>query len=132
VGLLVLQAGGGIVYIGSERIQAPRPPSKGRNMETLPDTWTDTVRNCLLEVWGRQACQRPADWPEVRERLLTTLAPLVDTAAAELARLFDGRSLDDPAIAVWRSFPRLDRNHCAKLATLLVDASGQNLTVESD
>jgi hypothetical protein len=59
----------------------------------------------------------------VREELLATLAPLVDHAVAELARLFrDGPPPDHPALAVWRAFPRLDREHCAKLATLLIDA----------
>lgn len=89
----------------------------------LTSEWIDAVRVLVHLVWGEQACQRPEHWPEVRERLLERLAPLVDHAVAELARLFGGvRPVDDPAVAVWRTFPRLDRIHCVELARLLIQA----------
>jgi hypothetical protein len=83
--------------------------------------WTDIVRDKVFEVWAEQAC--PEHWPEVRQRLLEKLAPFVDDAVAELAWLFgDVPSADDPALAVWATFPKLDRDHCTRLAELLIQA----------
>jgi hypothetical protein len=99
--------------------------STGEN--SAADTWRDTVRERLLEVWGEQSCQRAKHWPQVRERLIEKLGPLIAESIAELARLFDGGGpVGDPAIAVWQAFPRLDRQHCAILATLLIGAQMAN------
>jgi hypothetical protein len=94
----------------------------------------DFVREILLQVWGEQACRRAEDWPEVLARLMksspaspggfprASLAPLVDSAVAQLVHLFGKDVPVDPARAVWRAFPRLDSLHCAKLADLLLEA----------
>jgi hypothetical protein len=97
------------------------------------DAWRSTVRQKLLQVWGEQACQFPKHWPGVLTRLLkdgaasggpgrSSLAPVVDTAVTELARLFADATPADPSHAVWCSFSKLDRPHCARLAALLIKA----------
>jgi hypothetical protein len=92
------------------------------------------VRELLLATWGRQACQNPAHWPEVLERLLkdapatpggtshgrASLKPAVEEAVAALAAAFAAGPPPDPADCVWRAFPKLDRAHCAELAELLM------------
>jgi hypothetical protein len=84
--------------------------------------WIYAVREKLLGIWGQQACQCPEHWPDVCHRLLEKSGPLVDDAATELARLFNNGPPDDPALACWRIFPRLDRDHCERLAALLIEA----------
>ena len=97
--------------------------SRSTGETSAADTWRYTVRERLLEVWGEQSCQRAKHWPLVRERLIEKLGPLIADSVAELARLFDGGgAVGGPAIAVWQAFPRLDREHCAILATLLIKA----------
>jgi hypothetical protein len=82
----------------------------------------DSICKLLLLVWLEQACRRPADRPETQDRLLAKWTPLVNEAIAELAKVFSTAVPDDPALAVWLAFPRLDREHCARLATLLIEA----------
>ena len=103
-----------------------------------PDRWPERL---LLQVWGEQACQRPADWPDVLARLLkdgtatpgngdegrrprASMKPAVDAAVAALAAGFgaDTAPPADPPLAVWRAFPKLDKAHCARLAALLIEA----------
>jgi hypothetical protein len=86
---------------------------------TIDTDWTSKVCARLIDVWLEQACMRPADRPETLERLLAMYGPRVDDAVTELARLFADGALDDPALAIWRAFPLLDREHCSRLATLL-------------
>jgi hypothetical protein len=99
---------------------------------------TDTIRELLLACWGDQACQHAADWPAVLDRLMKpgtvtpdtspdahgrgSLRPAVDEAVAALAAAFANGPPDDPATAVWRAFPKLDREHCETLAAQLVAA----------
>jgi hypothetical protein len=93
------------------------------------------VREKLLQVWGKQACRHLEDWPAVLERLMkpassskpggfarASLEPLVNHAVAQLACVFGDRVPDQPALAVWRAFPKLDRMHCSELAQLLIKA----------
>ena len=103
------------------------PASEVTASKVVPDTtdkWAPTVRELLLQVWLEQACRRPADRPDVQARLLDTLAPLVDEAVIALAELFADGAPDEPALAVWRTFSRLDREHCPELAKLLIEAHG--------
>jgi hypothetical protein len=81
----------------------------------------------LLETWSHQACRNPGDWPAARDALLAKCGSVVDAAVPQLVKLFSHRVPADPAIAVWRCFPRLDREHCAILATRLMEASGATL-----
>jgi hypothetical protein len=90
--------------------------------KTTDHEWTNAVRELLLRVWLEQACQRSADRPAVQERLLATLGPLVAEAVARLANAFRDGPPADPALTVWRGFPRLDRTHCVELAALLIEA----------
>jgi hypothetical protein len=84
----------------------------------------DKVREHLLAVWLEQACSRPAHRKEVRERLLLRWGARVEEAVARLVDTFrDGIPTEDPAGEVWRAFPMLDREHCARLATMLMAAS---------
>jgi hypothetical protein len=98
----------------------------GKEIAMRPDNITisaDTIRKPLLLIWLEQACRRPADRPETQDRLLAKWMPLVNEAVAELARLFSADVLPaDPVHAVWRAFPRLDREHCTNLAALLIEA----------
>jgi len=95
------------------------------------------VRELLCSVWGEQSCQiEPDDWPRVLELLLrdcgpsnpygharASLKPLVDEAVAKLLdAFFADVPPTDPLDAVCRSFPRLDREHCKKLAERLIEA----------
>jgi hypothetical protein len=87
----------------------------------------------LLAVWGRQTCRNRADWPATLDRLLkdapatpggtshgrASLEPAVEGAIAALAAAFAAGPPADPAEAVWRAFPKLDREHCGELAGLL-------------
>jgi hypothetical protein len=100
------------------------PKSSATADTSAAAAWANTVRELLLQVWGEQACQRASDWPDVRQRLLEQLATVVESAVAELARLFgDGLPPDDPTLTVWRTFSKLDRVHCARLAAVLIEAS---------
>jgi hypothetical protein len=116
-------------------LTAPEKPDR-RAPPAPADAWPATVRQLLLETWGAQACQRPADWPEALARLLKdgaatpggcgygrgSLAPVINAAVGALARRFDDVPPTDPADAVWRVFPKLDQAHCTRLATLLIEA----------
>jgi hypothetical protein len=66
------------------------------------------VRGHLLRIWGEQACRCHKDWRRVLAELLTdsgapepsrfgrsSVAPLVDAAVAELARLFGDTPPDE-------------------------------------
>ena len=103
------------------------------------DQTPEFIRASLLNVWGEQACQHQKDWPEVLARLMapTTSSqnsspnnhgragqrPWVDHAVTELTAAFANGPPADPTDAVWRAFPKLDREHCAQLAVLLSDAA---------
>jgi hypothetical protein len=93
------------------------------------------VRQLLLNVWGHQACQvRPQDWPDVLARLLkagvcresgSTRYPMkiaVEEAVVRIEALLRLPELphEDLAHAIWRAFPRFDREHAAMLADHLV------------
>jgi hypothetical protein len=94
---------------------------------------SETVRAALLEVWGRQACQHPEDWPRVLNALMHdgggpdvnkrhSLAPAVDFAVERLLALFAADVPTDAARAVHRAFYKLDRPHAEELARLLIAA----------
>jgi hypothetical protein len=89
----------------------------------------ETVRKQLLLVWAEQACRNPAYWPEVQERLLEKRGDgyddgaRLDAACTELAGAFSAPQLpSDPAQAIRRAWPKLTRENCCALATLLVEA----------
>jgi hypothetical protein len=91
----------------------------------------------LYATWGDQSCQRPSDWPDVFARFMASakasdlsspsshgrgsLRPMFNEAVAALTEAFNADVPPaDPAEAVWRIFPRLDREHCQQLADLLM------------
>ena len=87
----------------------------------------ERIRTLLLQVWGEQACQRPADWPEVLARLMVSrpnirgsIKPWLDAAVVSIAAKLeagDGITGTD----VWVAFSKLDHVHRDKLAALLWD-----------
>jgi hypothetical protein len=91
---------------------------------------SECVHELLLDTWGKQACRRPEDWPDVLGRLLkdgvctgpgsrrTSFAPRVEDAVAQLTAAYAAGAAPGPDL-VWRCFPMLDREHAKELAALL-------------
>jgi hypothetical protein len=102
------------------------------------------TRDALFEIWGQQACQNPAHWPEALENLLRGRIPderdvdeegnlkektrypsgglrrYVDEATRALTQAFVNQVPVNPPITVWRIFPKLTKANCARLADRLV------------
>jgi hypothetical protein len=110
----------------------------------MPAPFDQTVRQLLLDCWGRQACRdHPQDWPDVLASLMQaapasphtsfenkgrgSLKPAVDYAVAMLAQAFTAGPPVDAPMVVWQAFPKLDRAHCAELAGALT-AAHQRIT----
>ena len=86
------------------------------------------VRTLLLEVLGAQTCQvTPHEWPQVLGRLMKatadrySLKDAVDEAVSALLAAFRDGSPADPALAIWRCFPKLTPDSCATLADRLIN-----------
>jgi hypothetical protein len=74
------------------------------------------VRAALLEIWGEQACQRAADWPQVQHRLMQktgdrgSMKDAVDEAVAALVAAFANGPPAAPLDAVRRAFSSSTRS----------------------
>lgn len=85
----------------------------------------DRIRTLLLQVWGEQACQNPAHWPDALARLRVarpnlrgSITPWIEHAVATIgAQLDAGKQLTGED--VWCAFPKLDRARCVQLVALL-------------
>jgi hypothetical protein len=101
----------------------------------------DTVRSALYEVWGQQACQRPADWPDAFARFMaasnntrTSLKPRYEAAIATLTEAYGAGIPPDGEDLIWRAFAHLDPDHGALLhrrLVALVDAAPTPPTAEA-
>jgi hypothetical protein len=107
-------------------------------------------RQLLLQTWGEQSCQNPANWPETLASLLKgrphddrdfdehghlkerakyprgSLSPWVDRATRSLTTAFASNIPDDPTDTCWRAFSKLNRQSCARLADRLINAARGN------
>lgn len=98
----------------------------------------ERVRMHLHTVWGQQACQRPADWPDAFGRSMSdapatkgsssenkgrgNLRALFNEAVAALVAAFGAETPPDDSVnSIYLAFPRLDLAHRARLAKLLME-----------
>jgi hypothetical protein len=94
----------------------------------------ERVRELLFLIWRDQACRIPAHWQDVKWRLLRRRndgyddGARLDAACTKLAQAFSAEQPPrDPTMVVWQAWPKLTRDNCHRLATLLIDAGKSEL-----
>jgi hypothetical protein len=106
----------------------------------MSDITPDAVRAALYEVWGRQACQFPHQWPDTFARLMapndakrTCLKPRYEAAIVTLAEAYSAGALPETsALAlIHAAFSHLDTVHRAKLHRQLVALAATALGEEA-